>query len=257
MRIKRNKEAGGRTAVRMGAMLLALLFAVSFPITARANYRKEEADAVEEPDYETSVVQESEEASEQSPFSVPGNAQLLDDAKNDETKEFLTVQTKNNQTFFVVIDRANTADNVYMLSMIDEDDLKEFLTEEEEEPGLELPEKEEPPTEEDPFEEEVARREQEQIQGSNEMRKGAAVFVCGLLLAGAAFCGGYYYFKFYRPRKEEEEAEDEELETYDGRPYGWDEPELEKQESDPEYPGEFDPDGSADPVEILDDEDFE
>ena len=256
MRIKRNKEAG-RTAVRMGAIFLSLFFAVTFPITARANYRKEEEDAVEEPEYETTVVQESGEASEQSPFSVPGNAQLLDDAKNDETKEFLTVQTKNNQTFFVVIDRANTADNVYMLSMIDEDDLKEFLTEEEEEPGLALPEKEEPPSEEDPFEEEAARREQEQMQGANDMRNGAAVFVCGLLLAGVAFCGGYYYFKFYRPRKEEEEAEDEELETYDGRTYDWDEPELDNREPDSEHQGEFDLDELADSAEILDDEDFE
>ena len=257
MRIKRNKEAGVRTAVRMGAMLLSLLFAITFPITAKANYRKEEADAVEEPDYEATVVQENGEASEQSPFSVPGNARLLDDAKNDETKEFLTVQTKNNQTFFVVIDRANTADNVYMLSMIDEDDLKKFLTEEEEEPELALPEKEEPPAEEDPFEEEAARREQEQMQGANEMRKGAAVFVCGLLIAGAAFCGGYYYFKFYRPRKEEEEAGDEELETYDGRPYDWDEPEPDNREADPEHQVEFDLDEPSDPAEILDDEDFE
>ena len=45
------------------------------------------------------------------------------------TKEFLTVQTKNGNTFFLVLDRSSNKENVYMLSMIDEDDLAEFVTE--------------------------------------------------------------------------------------------------------------------------------
>lgn len=62
-------------------------------------------------------------------FSVPGNAQVLDDITDGTTKEFLTIVTKNNQTFYVIIDRSSTTDNVYMLSNIDEDDLQEFLKE--------------------------------------------------------------------------------------------------------------------------------
>ena len=37
---------------------------------------------------------------EGTPFSVPGNGELLDDKKEDESKEFLTIQTKNGNTFF-------------------------------------------------------------------------------------------------------------------------------------------------------------
>ena len=40
---------------------------------------------------------------EETPFSVPGNGQILDDKNNDSTKQFLTVQTKNGNTFFLVL----------------------------------------------------------------------------------------------------------------------------------------------------------
>ena len=56
------------------------------------------------------------------PFSVPGNGQLADDLSGDESKQFLTIQTKNGNTFFMVLDRSNNTENVYMLSMIDEND---------------------------------------------------------------------------------------------------------------------------------------
>ena len=66
---------------------------------------------------------------EGTPFSVPGNGQILDDKNNDSTKQFLTVQTKNGNTFFLVLDRSSSTENVYMLSMVDENDLAEFVPE--------------------------------------------------------------------------------------------------------------------------------
>ena len=63
------------------------------------------------------------------PFSVLGNGEVRDDITDDSSKEFLTIKTKNNNTFYIVIDRAATTNNVYMLSQIDENDLKEFLDE--------------------------------------------------------------------------------------------------------------------------------
>ena len=48
-------------------------------------------------------------------FSVPGNGSLADDKSGDSTKEFLTVQTKNGNTFFLVLDRSSNKENVYML----------------------------------------------------------------------------------------------------------------------------------------------
>ena len=51
----------------------------------------------------------------------------MDDKENDSTKQFLTVQTKNGNTFYMVIDRSGTSENVYMMSLVDENDLAEFI----------------------------------------------------------------------------------------------------------------------------------
>ena len=65
--------------------------------------------------------------SNNSAFSTPANAQLVDDKENDDTKQFLTIQTKKGNTFYMVIDRSRNTENVYMMSLVDENDLAEFL----------------------------------------------------------------------------------------------------------------------------------
>ena len=218
MTTKQNKAAGAISAAGMGAILLSLFFALQDPMTARANYRQEEAESAEEPEYEESVVKEDAEESEHSPFSIPGNAELLDDAKDDDTKEFLTVQTKNNQTYFVVIDRAANANNVYMLSMIDENDLAEFIKEEGgEQMGLSLPEKQEK-TEEEALAEETEKKEQEAVMEEQRKKDGVihtVMYGVGFILILIVVCGLYYYLKFYKPRKDEENADNENLEEPD------------------------------------------
>lgn len=62
-------------------------------------------------------------------FSTAGNGQVQDSIGDSSTKEFYTIKTKNNNTYYLVIDHANNIDNVYMLSEIDENDLKQFLSE--------------------------------------------------------------------------------------------------------------------------------
>lgn len=42
-------------------------------------------------------------------FTTPGNGEVKDDITDDSTKEFLTVTTKNNNTFYIVIDRSATS----------------------------------------------------------------------------------------------------------------------------------------------------
>ncbi len=162
---------------------------------------------------EDPITEETISEAEETPFSVPGNGQLVDDKNADSSKEFLTIQTKNGNTFFLVLDRSSNTENVYMLSMIDENDLAGFLEESEEEPEKE-PEQEQPsvvlpePPAEEPSEEPTEK--------NGGMNTGT-LLTFAMLLAGSI--GGGYYFKVLKPRKEEENVEDEDLELYDGGMY--------------------------------------
>lgn len=98
-----------------------------------------------------------------------------------------------------------------MLSLIDENDLAEFLGEdetelEEEKPAVAVEEPRLEPVQEEP------RTEPEK----GGMGMGA---VLTMILLGAGSIGAYYYFKIWKPKREEEEAESEDLEFYDGGAY--------------------------------------
>lgn len=155
------------------------------------------------------IMEETPEETEATPFSVAGNGELLDDITDDETKQFLTVQTKNGNTFFMVIDRSRNSENVYMLSLIDEYDLAEFIEEEKVEPVEEKP----AIIVEEPKPEPVQEEPQQEKGG---MGVGALLTI---ILLGAGGVGGYYYFKILKPKREEEEAESEDLEFYDRGAY--------------------------------------
>ena len=72
-----------------------------------------------------------------SAFTPDGNMTLVDDFSfltedengNTEGKQFLTVQSKAGNTFFIVIDRAGSTENVYFLNMVDEADLLALMDE--------------------------------------------------------------------------------------------------------------------------------
>lgn len=171
-------------------------------------------------------IQEESPSEAATPFSVAGNGQLLDDKSEDDTKQFLTIQTKNGNTFFLVLDRSSNTENVYMLSMIDEKDLAEFLeetdTQETEAPAVVVPEQETTPAPED--------TEIEPEKKDSGMNMGAVLAIVLVLVGGI---GGYYYFKVVKPR-EEEDAEGEDLEFYDGGAYI-----NEDQEDAEEVPDDF------------------
>lgn len=183
---------------------------------------------VDETEEEPVIMEEAPEETEATPFSVAGNGQLLDDITDDETKQFLTVQTKNGNTFFMVIDRSRNSENVYMLSLVDEYDLAEFLEEEtepmaEEKPAVVI---------EEPQPEPVAEEPQTEPEKAG-MNMGA---VLTILVLGAGVVGGYYYFKILKPKRDEEEAESEDLEFYDGGAYTNEDEENGKEtEEDEEY----------------------
>ena len=73
-----------------------LMGSASVTAFAQANENAEQTEAVEQ------VIEEQpteQPATEGTPFSTPGNGQLVDDKENDSSKQFLTVQTKNHFFF--------------------------------------------------------------------------------------------------------------------------------------------------------------
>lgn len=108
-----------------------------------------------------------------------------------------------------VIDRARNSENVYMLSMIDEYDLQEFLDDEErngkqeeETPAVVLPETKPEPTPDV----EIEEPKEESSGGMNKIL--LLVFVAALGGAGA-----FFYFYIYKPKPKEETPQSENLET--------------------------------------------
>lgn len=144
-------------------------------------------------------------------FTDPGNGEVQDDITNSSDKEFFTIKTKNNNTFYLVIDRSRNGENVYMLSQIDENDLAEFLEEkpekEDEKPSVIIEEK---PTVQEP---EI--KEPEPVK-KDTAKSASAMVLLMTLLAGGAGIGAYYYIKVYKPKKAEEESESENMEISDG-----------------------------------------
>ena len=193
-------------------MLSATMLIGSASVTAfaQANENAEQTETAEQ------VIEEQpaeQPATEGTPFSTPGNGQLVDDKENDSSKQFLTVQTKNGNTFYMVIDRSSNTENVYMMSLVDENDLAEFLDETEksketEESTVVIPETTPETT---PAAEEETEVKKEEKTGMNVKGLGAIVLAVILGVAGIAV-----YKKHGRGK--EEDYVSEQLEFSDG-PY--------------------------------------
>lgn len=149
-------------------------------------------------------------------FSTAGNGQVQDSIGDSSTKEFYTIKTKNNNTYYLVIDHANNIDNVYMLSEIDENDLKQFLSEDTTSgisssvtAGIVLDEEQKKSKNINSVE-----SEEQKSDSKKEKTKDAGTVVgygafAVMIVIGVAVG---YYFKVYKPKKAGEETPDEGLE---------------------------------------------
>lgn len=202
---------------RMNKMLAVLFLSASMIFatgTTAFAYVDESAEAsktesVETEETEKDTIVEENQINTEEPFSVPGNAQVQDDITNSKNKEFLTITTKNNNTFYVIIDRSANVDNVYMLSQIDENDLKEFLEEDTSASTIV------DVTPEVVIDENTHSEQTEQPVTESPEKEGTA-FNLGALVAifAAAILGigAYGYIKFIKPKKDEDEGDDEGIE---------------------------------------------
>ena len=141
---------------------------------------------------------------EPNPFTPDGTGTVVDNATDQDGKEFLTITTAEEAVFYLVIDRQRETENVYFLNAVTVADLM-ALAESSGEPAAP-----EPPPEPEP--EPTTTPEPEPVP---EKKGGAGPLL--LALAVVVIGGGAgWYFKIYRP-KLQKAAEPEE--DYGGDPY--------------------------------------
>ncbi len=193
------------------AMMAAMCVMSAGGITAYANVDEAAvAQAEAEAQQTETVVTEEPVIDRSEAFSQPGNGEVVDEFKESKSKDFYTIRTENNQIFYMVIDHASNTDNVYMLSTVDEADLKEFLPETEAEtvtkPPVVLEEETLPSVDNTQVETEVM---QPQKTEQNKMLLGI-----GGIVAAVGLIGGLIWNK--KKKDEEDEVESENLEMDDG-----------------------------------------
>ena len=140
-------------------------------------------------------------AEETSPSLTPnGNMTLVDDYVIEGT-QYITVQTKNGNYFYIIIDRNGETENVHFLNKVDEADLLPLL-DKEFDYGIE------PDTPEEPT---------EPVEPDDKAEQRKEVLTRGLVLAGifAAVGGGIYIISKKKPKKEKEKLKNEYDDTED------------------------------------------
>ncbi len=159
---------------------------------------KEEPAVTPEPEKE----EESEADAPMGPLTPDGNLTLVDDYGDEKSgKQFITFTTKNGNYFYLIIDRddsgnetvhfLNLVDERDILSLMDEDEVKEYAGKKvKEEPVTEPVVKEEPEVREEPAEPVPAK-------------KSNAGVVALLLVMIGGVAGGYFY---YTNKKKQEKA---------------------------------------------------
>ena len=141
---------------------------------------------------------------EPNPFTPDGQGTMVDNATDQDGKEFFTIMAADESVFYLVIDRQRETENVYFLNAVTVADLM-ALAESSGEPAAP-----EPPPEPEP--EPTTTPEPEPVP---EKKGGAGPLL--LALAVVVIGGGAgWYFKIYRP-KLQKAAEPEE--DYGGDPY--------------------------------------
>ncbi|MEG1593386.1 MAG: DUF4366 domain-containing protein [Oscillibacter sp.] len=154
-------------------------------------------------------VETAEPVETENPFTPSGTGTVVDNATDEDGKEFFTITTPSENVFYLVIDRQRETENVYFLNAVTEADLL-ALAEMPEEVVTPTPEPEpEPAVEPAP--------EPETPSNAGPLLLGLAVVLIG---GGAAF-----FFKVYRPKHQQATAPEEDYDTradYDDAP-PWDE----------------------------------
>ena len=182
---------------RRAAVLTAALFSLTcMSVTAYAQS--------DEPAEETTPPAATETVAK--PFTTDGMGTVVDNATDEDGKEFFTITTPSENIFYLVIDRQRTENNVYFLNAVTEKDLLALAEADPE------PEVTEPVVQPEPVPEPESDPEKDTVFPVGNLLMVAAVALVG---GGAA-----YYFKVYRPKHEAAGLDEDDYDYDEADPYG-------------------------------------
>jgi len=165
---------------------------------------------------------------EQKPFTPDGAGTVVDNVVEQNGKEFFTITTAEDNTFYLIIDRQRDSENVYLLNAVTEDDLLALAEKSEgggnSQSAIPTPTPEVKPTPE-------PTPEPEPEPPAKDSGNGGMILIVLLVVAGAGVAG--YYFKVMKPRQQAAASPDEFDDEDDEDMEYEDEPEY------PDYPGEY------------------
>ena len=126
---------------RLAAMAASLLCCLIFTVPAYAQSNEPQPEATPAP------VETEAEPETQNPFTPDGTGTVVDNATDEDGKEFYTITTADESVFYLVIDKQKTSENVYFLNTVTVDDLLPLAEQGKEPPKEVTPEPEPKPTE--------------------------------------------------------------------------------------------------------------
>ena len=102
---------------RLAAMAASLLCCLIFTVPAYAQSSEPQ------PETAPSPAETEAEPETQNPFTPDGTGTVVDNATDEDGKEFYTITTADESVFYLVIDKQKTSENVYFLNTVTTDDL--------------------------------------------------------------------------------------------------------------------------------------
>ena len=152
------------------------------------------------PSAETTAPADAETGTSSNPFTPSGTGTVVDNATDEDGKEFYTIQTADENVFYLIIDKQRGTENVYFLNAVTESDLM-ALAEKDGSASTAPVEPEPTPELEEPADE-PAQPEQPVKTGVST----GMMLLIGIVVLAAGGVG--YYVKIYKPKHELDNAED-------------------------------------------------
>lgn len=215
--------------IRMAAALAAAFLCL--PAFALPAYAMSDEPPEQPPAQETPAPEDTTTAK---PFTPEGTGTVIDEATDQDGKEFYTIQTPSENVFYLVIDRQRTTENVYFLNAVTERDLM-ALAESAGEPVTVEPEAT-PAPEPDPAP--TPEPEPAPKQGGGPL--GTVLLVVAVVVLGG---GAGWYFKIYRPKHQAPDLDEQDMLDYEPEGPGDGETEADEGDGPPWEDGDGEEDG--------------